>query len=168
MSLQVLIDDFIAPLLLEATPVFDGLLRFILLMAGICLIGVISGFTYNRIMVVISQGVLKKIRDEMFSHMQSLPIKYFDTHTHGDIMSHYTNDTDTLRQMISQSIPQMFSAVITIVSVFFAMLVTSVWLTLFVVAFVFLMLFVTRKSPGKAAPTLSKPAASLGTDKRLY
>ena len=163
MSLQVLIDDFIAPLLLEATPVFDGLLRFILLMAGICLIGVISGFTYNRIMVVISQGVLKKIRDEMFSHMQSLPIKYFDTHTHGDIMSHYTNDTDTLRQMISQSIPQMFSAVITIVSVFFAMLVTSVWLTLFVVAFVFLMLFVTKKIAGKSGSYFVKQQQSLGT-----
>ena len=163
MSLQVLIDDFIAPLLLKATPVFDGLLRFILLMAGICLIGVISGFTYNRIMVVISQGVLKKIRDEMFSHMQSLPIKYFDTHTHGDIMSHYTNDTDTLRQMISQSIPQMFSAVITIVSVFFAMLVTSVWLTLFVVAFVFLMLFVTKKIAGKSGSYFVKQQQSLGT-----
>lgn len=163
MSLQVLIDDFIAPLLLEAIPVFDGLLRFILLMAGICLIGVLSGFTYNRIMVVISQGVLKKIRDEMFSHMQSLPIKYFDTHTHGDIMSHYTNDTDTLRQMISQSIPQMFSAVITIVSVFFAMLVTSVWLTLFVVAFVFLMLFVTKKIAGKSGSYFVKQQQSLGT-----
>ena len=163
MSLQVLIDDFIAPLLLEATPVFDGLLRFILLMAGICLIGVLSGFMYNRIMVVISQGVLKKIRDEMFSHMQSLPIKYFDTHTHGDIMSHYTNDTDTLRQMISQSIPQMFSAIITIVSVFFAMLVTSVWLTLFVVAFVFLMLFVTKKIAGKSGSYFVKQQQSLGT-----
>ena len=163
MSLQVLIDDFITPLLLEASPVFDGLLRFILLMAGICLIGVLSGFMYNRIMVVISQGVLKKIRDEMFSHMQSLPIKYFDTHTHGDIMSHYTNDTDTLRQMISQSIPQMFSAVITIVSVFFAMLVTSVWLTLFVVAFVFLMLFVTKKIAGKSSSYFVKQQQSLGT-----
>ncbi len=95
--------------------------------------------------------------------MQSLPIKYFDTHTHGDIMSHYTNDTDTLRQMISQSIPQMFSAVITIVSVFFAMLVTSVWLTLFVVAFVFLMLFVTKKIAGKSGSYFVKQQQSLGT-----
>ena len=80
---------------------------------------------YNRTMVSIAQGTLKRIRDEMFEHMQTLPIRYFDTHTHGDIMSHYTNDTDTLRQMLAQSIPQMFSSLITIISVFFAMLFTA-------------------------------------------
>ena len=85
-------------------------------------------------MVGISQGVLKKVRDEMFAHMQTLPIRYFDTHTHGDLMSHFTNDTDTLQQMLSQSVPQMFSSAMTIISVFIAMLVTNVWLTLFVLA----------------------------------
>lgn len=165
MSLQVLIDDFITPMLLEASPnpVFTGLLQFILLMAGICLIGVIASLLFNRIMVVIAQGVLKKIRDEMFAHMQSLPIKYFDTHTHGDIMSHYTNDTDTLRQMISQSIPQMFSAVITIVSVFFAMLALNVWLTVFVVAFVILILQVTKAIAGRSGKYFAKQQRSLGT-----
>ena len=102
-------------------------------MAVIYLVGIVSGFAYNRIMVTISQGVQKSIRDEMFENMQYLPIKYFDTHTHGDIMSHYTNDIDTLRQMLSQSIPQAFSSVITIVSVFFAMCATSIYLTIFVV-----------------------------------
>ena len=165
MSLQVLIDDFITPMLLEASPnpVFTGLLQFILLMAGICLIGVIASLLFNRIMVVIAQGVLKKIRDEMFAHMQRLPVKYFDTHTHGDIMSHYTNDTDTLRQMISQSIPQMFSAVITIVSVFFAMLALNVWLTVFVVAFVILILQVTKAIAGRSGKYFAKQQRSLGT-----
>ena len=138
--LQVLIDDYIAPLLLEASPVFTGLLKIILLMAVIYLIGVVSSLLYNRLMAVISQGILKTIRDDMFEHMQALPIRYFDTHTHGDVMSYYTNDTDTLRQMLSQSIPQIFSSIITILSVFCAMVSVSIWLTLFVLAFVFLML----------------------------
>lgn len=163
LSLRVLIDDFITPLMMEANPVFTGLLQFILLMAGICLVGVLSGLIFNRIMVVIAQGVLKTIRDDMFAHMQTLPIKYFDTHTHGDIMSHYTNDTDTLRQMISQSIPQTISAIITIISVFVAMLASNVWLTLFVVAFVFLMLFVTKKIAGKSGRYFIKQQESLGT-----
>lgn len=95
--LQTLIDSYITPLLLEANPVFDALLKSIITMACIYVVGVICTFLYNRIMVSIAQGVLKEIRDTMFSHMQTLPIRYFDTHTHGDIMSHYTNDTDTLR-----------------------------------------------------------------------
>ena len=102
--------------------------------------GVIASYLYNRVMVVIGQGILKKIRDEMFSHMQKLPIRYFDTHSHGDIMSHYTNDTDTLRQMISQSIPQLLNSVMTIVVVFISMLSISFWLTLIVIAFVFIIL----------------------------
>ena len=93
--LKTLIDDYITPLLLEAVPNFSGLARLILIMAGIYLIGVISTLFYNRVMVVIAQGVLKEIRDEMFEKMQKLPIRYFDTHSHGDTMSHYTNDTDT-------------------------------------------------------------------------
>ena len=101
-------------------------------------------------MVKISQGVLKDIRDEMFNHMQTLPIRYFDTHTHGDIMSHYTNDTDTLRQMINQSIPNLISSSITIVAVFFAMLKLSVWLTLFVLLSIFIMLNIVKKMAGKS------------------
>lgn len=160
--LQVLIDDYIIPLQQQAHPVFSGLLRAILLMGGIYLIGVLTGLIYNRIMVVIAQGVLKDIRDEMFAYMQTLPIKYFDTHTHGDIMSHYTNDTDTLRQMISQSIPQTFSSIITIVSTFVAMLVTDIWLTLFVIAFVILMLIVTKKIAAKSSTYFVKQQQSIG------
>lgn len=96
-------------------------------------------------MVVISQGVLKKIRDAMYDHMQDLPIRYFDTHSHGDIMSHYTNDTDTLRQMISQSIPQFLSSVVTITAVFIAMVVISIHLTVVVIVTIIIMLFVARK-----------------------
>lgn len=105
MFIGTLIDDYITPLLSEANPVFTGLLKAICVMGVIYLVGILSTLFYNRTMVSISQGVLKKIRDEMFEHMQKLPIKYFDTHTHGDIMSYYTNDTDTLRQMMSQSVP---------------------------------------------------------------
>lgn len=116
--LETLIDDYITPLLLEAAPVFTPLLRSVLFMGCIYLAGVVATLLYNRLMVVIAQGILKDIRDSMFAKMQTLPIRYFDTHAHGDIMSHYTNDTDTLRQMMAQSIPQMFSSMITIVSVF--------------------------------------------------
>lgn len=145
MFLRILIDNHIEPLLLSDNPVFTGLIRAILTMGLIYFIGIISSYLYNVIMAVVSQKILKQIRDEMFSHMQSLPIKYFDTHTHGDIMSYYTNDTDTLRQMISQSIPNVFSSVITIVSVFFAMLYQSISLTALVISFVFLMLNVAKK-----------------------
>lgn len=148
--LQTLIDDYITPLLLEAAPVFTPLLLSLVKMGAIFLVGVLCTLLYNRVMVVIAQGILKDIRDEMFSHMQTLPIRYFDTHTHGDIMSYYTNDTDTLRQMLAQSIPQMFSSMITVVSVFVAMLVTSWQLTLFVMVFIFLMLKITGKITGKS------------------
>ena len=113
-------------------------------------------------MAVISQGILKTIRDDMFEHMQKLPIRYFDTHTHGDVMSYYTNDTDTLRQMLSQSIPQIFSSIITILSVFCAMVSVSIWLTLFVLAFVFLMLKVTRKIAGKSGHYFIRQQQALG------
>lgn len=160
--LKVLIDDYISPLLLQANPVFDALLKAILVMSMIYLVGIISSYIYNRFMAVIAQGVLKQIRDEMFSHMQALPIKYFDTHTHGDIMSRYTNDTDTLRQMISQSIPQVLSSVITIGTVFFAMLATSGWLTLLVIVSVAVMLFATGRIGNKAAVHFIKQQQSLG------
>lgn len=160
--LKILIDDYITPLLLQARPVFTGLLRAILRMAGIYMIGVISTLFYNRMMVDIAQGILREIRDETFSHMQSLPIKYFDTHTHGDIMSIYTNDIDTLRQMISISIPQVFSSIVTIVTVFIAMLATSIYLTLFVIISILLMMIVTKKIGGKSASFFIKQQQSLG------
>ncbi len=166
--LQPLIDDYIAPLLLQASPVFAGLLRSLVVMGSIYLGGVAATLLYNRLMVVIAQGILKDIRDEMFARMQTLPIRYFDTHTHGDIMSHYTNDTDTLRQMMAQSIPQMFSSLITILSVFCAMLATSWQLTIFVLFFVFLMLKVTWKIAGKERPLFCPAAAGAGRPERLH
>ena len=160
--IQTLIDDYISPLLLEANPVFTGLLKAVLVMAGIYLIGILANFFYNRLMVGIAQGILKEVRDSMFSHMQKLPIRYFDTHSHGDIMSHYTNDTDTLRQMITQSIPQMFSSVITIVSVFFAMIYTSPILTVFVVVIIAFILLVMKKITGNSAKFFIAQQVSLG------
>ncbi len=162
MFLKIVIDDYIVPLLLDTNPDFSGLFRAVVIMGCIYALGILASLLYNRIMVVIAQGILKKIRDEMFVHMQTLPIRYFDTHTHGDIMSHYTNDTDTLRQMISQSIPHMFSSVITIVAVFFAMLYTSVWLTLFVVVFIFFQLKVIKFITGKSGKYFVKQQESLG------
>ena len=160
--IQRLIDDYISPLLLEANPVFDALFRAIVQMACIYVIGIIASFIYNRTMAVISQGILKKIRDDMFAHMQTLPIKYFDTHTHGDVMSHYTNDTDALRQMLSQSLPQLLSSCVTIVAVFVSMLYLSVWMTLFIVVFLFLILKVVKSIAGKSSVYFIKQQQNIG------
>lgn len=160
--LQVIIDDYIMPLIGVQNPVFTGLLQVILIMAAIYLLGVISTFLYNRLMVYISQGVLRTIRNEMFAHLQKLPIRYFDTNTNGDIMSHFTNDVDTLRQMLSQSIPQLISSVVTIVSVFLAMLFTSIHLTVLVVVMVFAMLYVTKTIGGKSGVFFGKQQRSIG------
>ena len=160
--LQTLIDSYITPLLQTATPDFAPLFRSILIMGCIYAVGILVCLFYNRTMVSIAQGTLKRIRDEMFEHMQTLPIRYFDTHTHGDIMSHYTNDTDTLRQMLAQSIPQMFSSLITIISVFFAMLFTSWQLTIFVLCFVFIMLQVTGRVAGKSGYYFIRQQQALG------
>ena len=160
--LQTLIDSYITPLLQAATPDFAPLFRSILIMGCIYAVGILACLFYNRTMVSIAQGTLKRIRDEMFEHMQTLPIRYFDTHTHGDIMSHYTNDTDTQRQMLAQSIPQMFSSLITIISVFFAMLFTSWQLTIFVLCFVFIMLQVTGRVAGKSGYYFIRQQKALG------
>lgn len=160
--LQTVIDDYITPLLNVTNPVFTGLLKTIGVMAVIYIIGALAGYLYNRIMAVISQSVLKDIRDEMFAKMQTFPISYFDTNTHGDIMSHYTNDTDTLRQMISQSLPSLISSLITIVAVVFAMLSISVLLTFFIIIFVFFMLYVTKKIAGKSGKYFINQQQSLG------
>ena len=148
--LQVLIDRYIMPLLAQSDPVFTGLLRALIVMAAVYGAGVLCSWIYSRLMINVAQRTLKRIRDEMFAKMQRLPIRYFDTHTHGDIMSRYTNDTDTLRQMITQSMPQFVSSVCTIIAVFFAMLYQSVYLTIIVVASIFSILkvikFVAKKS----------------------
>ncbi|MBS7263411.1 MAG: ABC transporter ATP-binding protein [Eubacteriales bacterium] len=157
-----LIDDYIGPLLLMQTPDYTSLLLFILKMAGIYLIGIAAGYCNSLLMVSISQSVLKKIRDDMFRHMQTLPVKYFDTHSYGDVMSRYTNDTDTLRQMVSQLIPQVFSSLITIVSIFIAMCQLSLWLTLFVVVCVVAMTFVSTKLAQKSGGYFAANQSSLG------
>ena len=162
MFLEVLIDDHITPLLAMENPVFTGLLRAIGTMGLIYIVGALSTFAYNWLMVTVSQGILKDIRDDLFSHMQLLPIKYFDTHTHGDIMSRYTNDTDTLRMMISQSIPQIFNTAITIVSVFVAMVSTSVPLTFLVLLVVAFMLFLTKKIAENSGKYFVRQQKSLG------
>ncbi|MDO4343307.1 MAG: ABC transporter ATP-binding protein [Eubacteriales bacterium] len=160
--LQTLIDDYVVPLTQSASPDFGPLFQTLLKMAAIYLSGVLATLLYSRTMVTIAQGVQKNIRDEMFSHMQTLPIKYFDTHAFGDIMSHYTNDTDTLRQMLSQSLTQIMSSGITIVSVVIAMLTTSLHLSAVVAVSVFFMLKVTGKIAGNSGKYFVKQQASLG------
>lgn len=160
--LQVLIDKYINPLLLSSNPDFSGLLSLILTMACIYLAGAASTLAYNMLMAKVSQGVLKDIRNDMFGHMQTLPIKYFDTHSHGDIMSSYTNDTDTLRQMICHAIPHTFSAAITISTIFISMLYLSIWLTLIVLFFVIVLMFFTSKIVKKSGKYYVKQQKDLG------
>ena len=160
--IQKLIDDFITPLSQSPNPDFSGLLKAVGIMAIIYASGVLSTFLYNRMMVSISQGVLKDIRMEMFSKMQSLPIRYFDTHTHGDIMSHYTNDTDALRQMLSQSIPQILSASVSVIFVFFTMVFTNWALTLVVILGCVIMFATIKFITGKSSRYFIKQQISLG------
>lgn len=160
--LQTLIDDYIAPLMGVQNPVFTGLLWAIGTMGVIYLSGVISTYVYNRQMVVIGQGVQKRIRDDMFAGMQKLPVKYFDTNSYGDIMSRYTNDIDTLRQMISQSIPMLVSSFVTVVMVFFAMLYTSIPLTVLVLLMLAVMLKASSKIAGRSGKYFVKQQQDLG------
>lgn len=160
--LQTLIDQYIVPLIGQAHPVYTGLLHALLLMGVIYLAGVLATLFYNRIMVSVEQGTLKLIRDKMFTHMQTLPIRYFDSHTHGDVMSRYTNDTDTLRQAISQSLPQMFSSAVAVLASFISMLYLSVGLTLFVVVFAFILIKVIRALVGRSATYFRKQQQTLG------
>lgn len=148
MFIQSLIDDYIQPMLTTDVPDFHPLAMAILRVAGFYAIGVAAAYAYNRIMINVTQGVLRNLRNDLFSHMETLPIKYFDTHSHGDIMSTYTNDTDTIRQMVSQSMPQVFNSAITIVSVFISMIILSVPLTVVTLIMVALMLVVTGKTAG--------------------
>ncbi len=142
--------------------IYARLLRIILIMIGFYLVGIVSSFIYSRLMAVVTQGFLNKMRQNMFGSMQSLTIKYFDSHTHGDIMSHYTNDIDTLRQLISQSIPQLFTSALTIIALLGYMLFFSVWMTLLVFLGVFAMMQVTKKVGGNSAKYFVKQQKSIG------
>lgn len=157
-----LIDQYIAPLLSNQNPSFQYLFNALCMMACIYLVGTISTYVYNKLLIEVCQGTLKNIRDDLFEHMEKLPISYFDTHVHGDIMSVYTNDTDTLRQLISQSIPQLISSMITIVSVFVSMLVLSIPLSFVVVVMVFVMQKVTKVVAGKSAIYFNAQQKNLG------
>ena len=162
MFIQVLVDQYIEPLILSKHPVFDGLIKILLIMGIIYLIGAAATLLYSQFMVNVSQGCLKAIRDDMFNHMQKLPIRYFDTHTHGDIMSHYTNDTDTLRQFISQALPQMFSCAISVIFSFCIMLYYSIPLSLVVVVVTILILCITKYIAGHSTRYFARQQTSLG------
>ncbi len=160
--IKYLIDDFITPLLGSQSPDYSALIKVIMLMGGVYALGVICTYIYDRLMVNISQGVLNKIRKQMFNHMQKLPIRYFDSRSHGEIMSTYTNDVDTLRQMLSQSIPQVFSACVSMVAVLIAMFATNVYLTFVVLAMVVLMIFVSRYLGGNSSRFFVKQQEDIG------
>ena len=159
---QTLIDSYILPLLKAGSMDFSGLAAAILRVAVIYCVGIAAVFVQNRLMARITQGTLKDLRDEMFTHMQTLPIKYFDTHAHGDIMSVYTNDIDTLRQMISQSLPQLVNTVVTLVGVLASMLYLSVPLTVLALAMVGVMLLATKYLTGNSGKYFIKQQQELG------
>ena len=160
--MQKLIDDYITPFLLTDHPNFTPLAKAIGRVAVFYAVGVVSVYIYNLIMVYITQGTLHNMRKELFSHMEKLPIKYFDTHAHGDIMSVYTNDIDTLRQMISQSIPQFLNSGITIISTFISMLILSIPLSAVTLVMVGIMLFFTKKATGQSGKYFARQQKNLG------
>ncbi|WP_137664822.1 ABC transporter ATP-binding protein [Enterococcus hulanensis] len=160
--LQVVIDDYITPLIGQSNPNFTGLLKAIMMMALIYVVGIIGTLSYNLIMVKVSEGTQKKIRDQMFTHLETLPLRYFDSNADGDIMSHFTNDTDTLRQMISQSIPNLMMALVTFISVFIAMFSLSIPLTCFVIVSVSLMFVMLRFITNRSGRYFGEQQHSLG------
>ncbi len=157
-----LIDDYILPFVNRTQPDLTPLLRALLMMAAVYYIGVFCTWTYNFMMIYVSQGMLKTVRDDLFCHMERLPVRYFDTKSHGDIMSIYTNDTDTLRQVISQSMPQMLSAVITIAGVFASMLVLSLPLRIITVVMILCMVFATKTISAKSGHYFVKQQTDVG------
>ena len=163
MFMKNLIDEYITPFLLSDNPNFIPLAHAIAKVAAFYALGVLATFGYNRLMVNVTQGTLRNLRNDLFSHMEKLPIKYFDTHAHGDIMSVYTNDIDTLRQMISQSMPQLLNSGITIVSVFISMLILSIPLTIVTMIMVGIMVFCSKKSAGQSGAYFAKQQKDLGT-----
>lgn len=158
--LESLIEDYIKPILQDPSIGYGGLLKALVIMGSLFLIGAVSALFNARIMAGVSQGVLKTIRNEMFTHMQSLPIKYFDTHSHGDVMSFYTNDADAMQQMLSQAIPSVLSSGISIIAVFFSMLHLSIWLTLVVIVFLFFMMLITATIAKKSGSYFMKQQQS--------
>lgn len=162
MFMKTLIDSYIMPMLKASDPDFTPLLHAILRVAVFYLIGILATFAQNRVMIYVTQGTLRNLRNDLFAHMEKLPIKYFDTHSHGDIMSIYTNDIDTLRQMISQSIPQLFNSGITIIAVLVSMFTLSVPLTILTLVMVGLMLFVTKQLASRSGRFFAKQQADLG------
>ena len=160
--IQSLIDDYITPLMNTSSPDFTPLLFAIARVAGFYLLGAASTFPYSKLMVYVTQGTMRNLRIDIFSHMESLPIKFFDTHSHGDIMSVYTNDIDTLRQMISQSMVQLFSSTITIVSVIVSMISISIPLTLLTLVMVAVMFIVSGKIGGKSSKYFTAQQDDLG------
>ena len=162
MFMQTLIDGYITPMLGQANPDFSGLANAIFRVACFYAIGALAAYIQNRVMINVSQGTMRNIRNDMFHKMESLPIKYFDTHAHGDIMSCYTNDIDTLRQMISQSMPQLLNSVITIVGVLGSMIALSFPLTLVSLIMVALMMFVTKKAAGMSGSYFVKQQKAIG------
>ena len=162
MFIQSLIDDYITPLMNTSSPDFTPLLFAIARVAGFYLLGAASTFAYSKLMVYVTQGTMRNLRIDIFSHMESLPIKFFDTHSHGDIMSVYTNDIDTLRQMISQSMVQLFSSTITIVSVIVSMISISIPLTLLTLVMVAVMFIVSGKIGGKSSKYFTAQQDDLG------
>ncbi|WP_448864395.1 ABC transporter ATP-binding protein [Dorea sp.] len=163
MFMKNLIDEYITPFLLSDNPNFTPLAHAIGKVAAFYAIGVAATFGYNRLMVNVTQGTLRNLRNDLFSHMEKLPVKYFDTHAHGDIMSVYTNDIDTLRQMISQSMPQLLNSGITIISVFISMLILSIPLTVVTMIMVGIMVFCSKKSAGQSGAYFAKQQKDLGT-----
>ena len=162
MFMKTLIDSYIMPMLKASDPDFTPLLHAILRVAVFYLIGILATFAQNRVMIYVTQGTLRNLRNDLFAHMEKLPIKYFDTHSHGDIMSIYTNDIDTLRQMISQSIPQVLNSAITIVSVFVSMLILNIPLTITTLIMVAIMMTVTKKVAGLSGNFFVKQQKALG------
>lgn len=159
---RTLIDDYILPLIGKANPDFDPLAQRLLKISMILVVGIICSYSMNRIMVTVSQGTLKKLRNELFGKMESLPLKYFDTHSHGNIMSVYTNDVDTLRQVISQSLPQLVSSSITMVSIFVSMIVLNIPLTLVSLFMIFISIRVTAKLSAVSGKYFSQQQRDLG------
>ena len=160
--MRTLIDDFIVPLTQTANPDFAPLKTALIGLACVYLFGIVCSYAYNRIMINVSQGVLKKLRVDIFTHMEFLPIQYFDTHAHGDMMSVYTNDVDTLRQLISQSIPQLINASITVVITFISMVVLDIPLTILTLLMVFVMMKVTGKLGMHAGGYFMKQQRDIG------
>lgn len=161
--LKSLIDDYITPMLASSgTPSFQPLFEVLCKMAAIYGCGVLSTYLYARILINVAQGTMKRVRDDLFAHMENLPIRYFDTHHHGDIMSVYTNDTDTLRQVISQSIPQLLSSLITVVSVFISMCILSLYLTAIVIVMVIVMKIAMTNIAGKSGKYFTRQQNDLG------